>query len=92
MPAPARTRGLERAYAYLGESGDKVVDEGAETAEERALGFARLLNEDNLPTDRQVRLQVLVEMRRRRAGTRGESSARMTRCGLSSCRSSARHR
>lgn len=38
--ARARPHGLERAYAYLGESGVKVVDEGAQTAEERALGFA----------------------------------------------------
>jgi hypothetical protein len=36
----ARPSGLERAYAYLGESGEKLLDEGQPTVEERALGFA----------------------------------------------------
>lgn len=38
--ARARPSGLERAYSYLGESGEKLLDEGPPTAEERALGFA----------------------------------------------------
>jgi hypothetical protein len=38
--ARARPSGLERAYSYLGESGEKLLDEGHPTAEERALGFA----------------------------------------------------
>lgn len=38
--ARARPSGLERAYLYVGESGEKVLDEGPPTAEERALGFA----------------------------------------------------
>lgn len=38
--ARARPTGLERAYAYVGESGEKTADEGPQTPEERALGFA----------------------------------------------------
>jgi hypothetical protein len=38
--ARARPSGLERAYVYVGESGEKVLDFGSQTAEERALGFA----------------------------------------------------
>jgi hypothetical protein len=38
--ARARPGALERAYLYVGESGEKVLDEGPQTAEERALGFA----------------------------------------------------
>ena len=38
--ARARPSGLERAYVYVGESGEKVLDFGSHTAEERALGFA----------------------------------------------------
>jgi hypothetical protein len=38
--ARARPGGLERAYLYVGESGEKVLDEGPQSAEERALGFA----------------------------------------------------
>jgi hypothetical protein len=40
--ARARPGTLERAYLYIGESGEKVLDEGAQTAEERVLGFAFL--------------------------------------------------
>lgn len=36
----ARPHGLDRAYLYVGESGEKVLDLGPPTAEERALGFA----------------------------------------------------
>ena len=38
--ARARPDGLVRAYAYVGESGEKVLDEGDATLEERELGFA----------------------------------------------------
>lgn len=38
--ARARPPGLERAYLYVGESGEKVLDLGPPTGEERALGFA----------------------------------------------------
>jgi hypothetical protein len=38
--ARARPSGLERAYVYVGESGEKVLDLGAQTPEERELGFA----------------------------------------------------
>jgi hypothetical protein len=38
--ARARPSGLERAYVYVGESGEKVLDVGPQTSEERALGFA----------------------------------------------------
>jgi len=38
--ARARPAGLERAYVYVGESGEKVLDVGAQTSEEQALGFA----------------------------------------------------
>ena len=38
--ARARPTGLERAYAFVGESGEKVLEIGAPTAEERQLGFA----------------------------------------------------
>jgi hypothetical protein len=32
--------GLRRAYLYVGESGEKVLDEGTRTADEEALGFS----------------------------------------------------
>lgn len=38
--ARARPSGLERAYCYVGESGQKLLDIGAPTPEERELGFA----------------------------------------------------
>lgn len=38
--ARARPSGLERAYSYVGESGEKVLDFGPQTEEELALGFA----------------------------------------------------
>jgi len=38
--ARARAGKLVRAYLYVGEQGEKVVDVGAPTAEERELGFA----------------------------------------------------
>ena len=38
--ARARPGDLERAYVYVGESGEKVLDLGPQTAEEHALGFA----------------------------------------------------
>lgn len=38
--ARARPGGLERAYVFVGESGEKVLDVGAPTPEERQLGFA----------------------------------------------------
>jgi hypothetical protein len=38
--ARARPGALERAYLYIGESGEKMLDEGSRTAEEQALGFA----------------------------------------------------
>ncbi len=38
--ARARPSGLERAYLYVGESGETVLDEGPPTEEEKALGFA----------------------------------------------------
>jgi len=38
--ARARPAGLERAYSYLGESGEKLLDVGPPTPEEKQLGFA----------------------------------------------------
>ena len=38
--ARARPAGLERGYSYVGETGEKLLDHGPPTAEERALGFA----------------------------------------------------
>jgi hypothetical protein len=38
--ARASPSGLERAYVYVGESAEKVLDLGPQTEEERALGFA----------------------------------------------------
>lgn len=38
--ARANASGIERAYGYVGESGEKPVDIGEQTLEERALGFA----------------------------------------------------
>lgn len=38
--ARARPGGLERAYVYVGESGEKVLDLGPQSAEEQRLGFA----------------------------------------------------
>jgi len=36
----ARATGIERAFLWLGESGEKPLDIGRPTAEEEALGFA----------------------------------------------------
>jgi hypothetical protein len=38
--ARARPSGLERAYSYVGESGEKTLDLGVPSPEERALAFA----------------------------------------------------
>jgi hypothetical protein len=38
--ARAQPSALQRAYVFVGESGEKVLDEGAPTDEERELGFA----------------------------------------------------